>query len=217
MPRKCYATPEALLRAVITTLEQDRPRRRPAAPAHRPLCPETLQRKRDAPAVQEWDDGPQSLAALCGSSLLAFLREAVQLRSGLSALRALRADLAAGREQAVSPIPVRGLVTFRALVTERGAVRLVAEGNVEGVAVLQLVQLLEAVGIANVRQCQASPCLRLYVKTYRRQYCSPRCQKRAQMRQFRQRARDQQQRDRDQQQQEQRRQRRKASGGSWVN
>ena len=48
--------------------------------------------------------------------------------------------------------------------------------DVRNVVVLQLVMLLNEVGLHNVRVCGACP--RLFVKTYRREFCSVQCQQR---------------------------------------
>jgi hypothetical protein len=56
--------------------------------------------------------------------------------------------------------------------------------------VLQLVMLLDRVGLSAVRRCGAADCRRLFVKTYRREFCSERCQKRAHKRKVRQEERE---------------------------
>lgn len=65
----------------------------------------------------------------------------------------------------------------------------ISNGSIRDIILVQLVTLLQVVGMANVRVCGAD-CERLFVKTHRREYCSPRCQKRAYMRERRRRAVD---------------------------
>ena len=67
-----------------------------------------------------------------------------------------------------------------------GRVRLaVARADLRDFIVLQFLLLVREVGIRNVRECSAPDCQRLFVKTYRREYCSPQCQKRVYMRSMR--------------------------------
>jgi hypothetical protein len=75
---------------------------------------------------------------------------------------------------------------------------------------LQLVLLLHTVGLRNVWKCSAPDCARLFIKTYRRAFCSPRCQKRAYMRTTWQAAREQEEKMRT------RRQRQRAAGGKPI-
>jgi CGNR zinc finger len=181
MPRKRYATNEALLQAVITDLEQeDHASHRRAVLAllsQGPLrCHETLRRELEQPAVEHWDDGLVRGDSLVRAELLAFLRELVRLKdSGLSG----------------HGIWITGPIRFFAFFTSRAGHRLTpgAEGPMRDVVVQQLLLLLQSVGLRNVRACAAADCPHLYVKTYRREFCSVRCQKRIQARALRQKAR----------------------------
>jgi hypothetical protein len=86
-------------------------------------------------------------------------------------------------------------VTFEARAHE-GRVSCEVRGDGRDLVILQLVTLLQIVGLPSIRVCPApnphggappgAPCGRLFVKTYRRTYCSSQCQKRAYMRQRRQ-------------------------------
>lgn len=116
------------------------------------------------------DDGrPIFTVAVVGGELLAFLRDLVRAKG--------------------SGLPNIGLwltrVKVRGRADDSGRVSLSAEGAMRETALLQLVLLVYTVGVGNVRECSASDCPRLYVKTYRREFCSKRCQKREQMREYR--------------------------------
>lgn len=50
--------------------------------------------------------------------------------------------------------------------------------SIRDVALLHLMLRLQDVGLRNIRQCAAPECQRLFVKTYRREFCSLRCQQR---------------------------------------
>jgi CGNR zinc finger protein len=52
------------------------------------------------------------------------------------------------------------------------------EGNPIDVLKYQTYTFLQAIGTANLRRCPAPDCLRAFVKRGRREYCSPRCQRR---------------------------------------
>jgi hypothetical protein len=170
---------DVTLRRVIEALERDRPRDAVLLLLeHGPWdCRATLDQERQHPATIEWDDGPHPATATIGGELLAWLREQVHLQgTGLSGSGMfvpefkLHGTAAEGRVR-LAPQPIdRG---FGAA----GALRLAA--------ILQFALLLEAVGIANVRVCSAVECPALYVKRYRRNFCSATCQKRTYMRQRR--------------------------------
>lgn len=63
------------------------------------------------------------------------------------------------------------------------------DGPLLGQAGHALVLLLHLVGFENLWPCGASDCPRIFVKTYRREFCSERCQKRTYKRQERDTAR----------------------------
>lgn len=100
-------------------------------------------------------------------------------------------------------IGTRDAVMFETQV-DAGHVVLVARGSTEDLIVLQAVLLLQEVGIHNLRECAAPDCRSLYVKVYRREFCSERCQKR-----INRRKQLQQQRERRARQAERRQRRRK--------
>ncbi len=56
------------------------------------------------------------------------------------------------------------------------------EGFLEDVVKLQLVVLLTKVGLSSVKTCPGPDCRRIFVKTYRREFCSPQCQNKRYMR-----------------------------------
>jgi hypothetical protein len=89
-----------------------------------------------------------------------------------------------------------GLVFSAHLAGSR--VRLFADAfdgrDVRSLVILQFVLLMHAVGLRNIRMCGAAEpggCQRLFVKTYRRAFCSARCQQRDYKRKIRQRKREQ--------------------------
>ena len=87
-------------------------------------------------------------------------------------------------------IDVRAPLKFVAQVSG-GSVRLaVTRADLRDFIVLQFLLLLQDVGVRNVRECRAPECARLFVKTYRREFCSPQCQKRVYARKMRGRQRE---------------------------
>jgi hypothetical protein len=170
MPRKHHTSDEALLQAVIEDLESDSPKRHEAAVrallAHGPLrClgvqPDAL---RHQTATELRDE------------LLAFLRRVV--RHSTERPEGVGEVLEVQEGFALTAHPVAGQVVVGIYGTRRT------------VACLQLVLLLERVGLAHVRLCGVDDCPRLFVKTYRREFCSVRCQKRHYMRTLRAKERE---------------------------
>ena len=181
MARKRDTPPETLLQRVIANLENDSPS------THRDavlallregplLCPETLRSELQQPAGVQVDGGVLSGDSLVRAELLAFLRQTVRYED--TGVRGYG-------------ISIRGPVTFSASAAGR-RVTLGAEGSMRDVVVLQMQMLLDRVGLSNVRMCGVGDCQRLFVKTYRREFCSARCQQRDYKRKIRQRKRDQQ-------------------------
>lgn len=82
-----------------------------------------------------------------------------------------------GKGQWSTGLPLRRSVTFSAS-SVGDTVACHADGHVRDLAVLQLVMLLQQVGLDKVRVCPDPDCPRLFVKRYRKAYCSVRCQKR---------------------------------------
>jgi CGNR zinc finger len=80
-------------------------------------------------------------------------------------------------------------------VVEGGRVNLALDAPVaRELVLLQVMMLLQEVGLVNVRQCAAPGCGRLFVKTYRREFCSVQCQKRINARKQRHQAREKRER-----------------------
>jgi hypothetical protein len=170
--RKRDTSPEALLQRVIADLEHDRlaTQRRAvlALLAEGPLlCSDALHREiqQPNPDLMTWR-----------AELLQFLRTLV------------RVD---GQEPTQAQIGTYGFLTFDGHHAG-GRVDVAAGGrDVRDLVVLQLVLLLREVGLRNVRKCGIGDCRHLFVKTYRREFCSIRCQQRDYKRKLRQRAREQ--------------------------
>jgi|SRR5262245_28965042 len=173
MAKKRYTPPETVLRRVIEGLEHEDEAKHRAAVltllADGPLnCAETLRQERVHPTTVAFEEGVVRAADLVRAELLALLRNVVRHR-----------DSSYGQGITIDG-PTR---LFAHAVGD--SVRIVPEGTMRDLVILQLVLLLHTVGLRNVRKCEAADCERLYVKTYRRQYCSARCQKRTHMRAWR--------------------------------
>ena len=140
------------------------------------LCPETLLKELQQPAGEQWDAGVMRGDSLVRAELLAFLRQTVRNEN----------TGAVGYG-----ISINGSVQFSAIAAGR-RVTCFAEGAMRDVVVLQMLLLLDRVGLSNVRLCSVGDCQRLFVKTYRREFCSARCQQRDYKRKLRQRTREQQ-------------------------
>ena len=176
MARKRYTPPEVVLRRVIEGLEQEHLAKQRAAIelllTDGPLrATDTLQRERDQPATFPVDTGVMLEVDLVRAELLAVLRGIVRYQDstyaghGITLHGPLRLFPHASGEE------------VRFLPDAASALR--------DIVIFQLVLLLHIVGLRNIRKCDAPDCERLYVKTYRRLYCSPRCQKRVKMREYR--------------------------------
>ena len=195
MPRKHHTTPEALLRAVIEDLQSDTPKRYESAiralvsnaPFHGPLHCVALRPDRALESDEE--GGPLLIRA----ELWAFVREVVRLHDG-------RADVFGNGIWLNDAVRLFGN-------TAGVHVGFGIEGTRRNVAILQLAFLMERVGMSNVRLCPAGGCQHVFVKTYRRRFCSIQCQKRDYMRKVRAT-------DRLEQEQHQRRQQRRRQKGA---
>ncbi len=106
--------------------------------------------------------------------------EVITVRAELLAfLRGLVRTQSFGGSQSIG---TEGLFNFTARLA-RGRVALGADGkHTRDLIVLQVVLLALHVGLPNVRKCGAPDCDHLFVKRYRREYCSVACQKREYMR-----------------------------------
>jgi hypothetical protein len=173
--RSGISGPEAVLRRVIRVLEgDDRTLADPEADprpllrvyhaalvdllAHGPLlCEEALARERE---VGE----PISLGevGVVRAELLQLLGSAKRMES-------------IGRSS--TPIFTNRPIAFTVRLVDGRAV-IAAAGETRSLIILQTVLLLQEVGLANVQKCSAPDCRRLFVKVYRREFCSVQCQKR---------------------------------------
>jgi hypothetical protein len=180
--------PEKLLQDVIAGLENDGPARHREAViallAYGPLrCRDALARELQHPQPVTWRD-----------DVLAFLRAVVRTE-GLDHYNPA---------QTVTRTSLHFSVQ---LADRRATIR--ADGHVRDLVVIQLVMLLQAVGLRRVRLCGSGDCPHLFVKMSRRRFCSARCQTRHAKRLVRQREREEW----EQQQQMRQRRRRAAKGG----
>lgn len=89
-----------------------------------------------------------------------------------------------------SPVTTAAQVSFDVQWATRSPAVIGANGTTRDLVVVQFVLLIQEVGLHSVRECSATDCRRLYVKVYRREFCSPRCQKRINTRKQRQHARE---------------------------
>jgi len=193
MPRKRHSTDEALLQVIVEDLQSESPHRYGAAigalMSEGPLrCVAVLPTERPL----ERDDYAGSVALLA-AELWAFVREMVRLRG-------------APEDRPVFGHGIWLMESMRLLGNSAGPhVTLGVEGTRRSVAILQLAFLVERVGLGNLRLCGVWDCQHVFVKTYRREFCSVQCQKRHYMRRLRANAR---------RQQEQRRRRRQRVKGA---
>lgn len=139
--------PEGLLGDVIAAIEQDDPDRYTRV-LERLLSDGPL---RCDVAVATW-------APIVRAELLAFLRDVV--RRG-----------AFGRD-ALYGIGTYRPLNFSAGVDDDGRVTCSVNGDGRDLIVVQLITLLQLVGLRNVRVCAAPDCNRMFVRRYRRDYCS---------------------------------------------
>ena len=193
MTRKRDTQPETLLATVIRALERgDYQSGREAVRsllAHGPLLAfETLSKelKREPPF-------PSEEVSRTVDELLAFLRSIVgtqgqRLSHGISLNEV---TFTATTSAVAGPSRATRVSSFQT----RHHVVCVASGSTRDLAVLQFVLLIRMVGLGNVQVCAAAPeCPRLFVKTYRREFCSVTCQKRVQKRKLRQQERERRER-----------------------
>lgn len=175
MVRKRYTSPAALLTDVIGMLEAEEPRRhRPALLAlltHGPLQSPAAARERSPVALPEYE------VATIRAELLRLLRDVV--RSQVTGRLA-------------EPMHFDGPLAVTFGPADGGRVACHVDGPTRTVIAWQLLMLLDAIGLPQVHRCPApstargappgTTCGRLFVKTFRRAYCSARCQKRHYMR-----------------------------------
>lgn len=107
----------------------------------------------------------------------------------------LRAELMQFLESTVrrstsTPIALDGspTIAFTARLVD-GRATVAATGPIRALILLQLVMLVKEVGLANVHACKAN-CGRIFVKVYRRAFCSVQCQKRFNAREQRRNAKE---------------------------
>ena len=175
MAKKRYTPPDTLLQTVISDLERGTPKGNRegvrALLVRGPLIfPEAI-----ADELVHQPATDDALARLSGE-MLAFLRGLVQAEGRVS-----------GTE-----ITVQQPVTFAGRLADGDVTCLAAGRDMHDLAVQQLIVLIHTVGLHGIRLCAAPDCPgpRLFVKTYRREYCSVRCQKRTQTRELRRKERD---------------------------
>jgi hypothetical protein len=177
MPRKHHTSDEALLHTVIEDLQSETPTR--YAGALRALVSQgplhCVALRPDQGNEREAEGG----SLLIRAELWAFLRHMVLSKGHPEAF--------AGNGISMDSIRLFGN-------TASPHITLGIEATRRNVAILQLAFLVERVGLANVRPCGGSDCSRLFVKTYRREFCSTRCQKRHYMRLRRAKEQEQQRR-----------------------
>jgi hypothetical protein len=177
MTRKRDTPPEALLQRVIRDLEQSNRVNHPshhravlALLAEGPLmCSDAVLREITQPHPER---------SLWRAELIAFLRTLVREEGRVSYGR----------------LTTSSGLTFSAHLADGRVTLLTDSRDMRDVVVLQLMLLLHAVGLRNVRICGAAEpggCQHLFVKTYRREFCSARCQQRDYKRRLRQRQREQ--------------------------
>jgi len=165
--------PDALLQDVITWLESERDT------AHRGALLLLLAR---GPLwcgvavvdLSEWDT-PRVTALR--DDVLAYLRSLV-----------VHADDWTAEIEIRQPVRFSANVEHRAAPTSKtsNGVAVGVEGDPRDLVILQLQQVIQAVGLRNIAKCAAADCPHLFVKWYRRECCSIRCQKRHYKRQARQ-------------------------------
>ncbi len=112
---------------------------------------------------------------------------AVLTRPARDTISEVRAELLAFLRGIVRGGPPAEIGTYRSITFAAhgatGPIDCEARGQHRDLVILQVVTLLHVVGLDTVRICKACP--RMFVRTYRREFCSARCQKRAYMRQRR--------------------------------
>ena len=161
MRRKRDTSPDAKLQAVITALEASD--ETDHASHHRAirdlvLGGPFLVNETYRAAVKT----PHPLASLWRAELVAFLRTLVRT-SGRTSWGSLTTE---------------GPYRFSGALVDDRVYPTVDSQSIRDVAILHLLLRLHEVGLRNVRFCEAPDCQHLFVKTYRRQYCSTRCQQR---------------------------------------
>ena len=70
------------------------------------------------------------------------------------------------------------MVTYGVSADARGRIGVQVSGTARDLVILQFFALLQVVGVENIHACQAPDCPRIFVKTYRRDFCSAKCQTR---------------------------------------
>jgi len=114
-------------------------------------------------AVQTYLERPGENTALC-HQLRDFLRAGV------------RGDQSGQFEGRLSTA-IAGAITF-SMLNDRGRTDVAVSGHVRDLAVLQLLLLIDRVGLRRVRPCPAPGCDRIFVKRHKTKFCSPTCQRR---------------------------------------
>ena len=132
------------------------------------------------PADPSADQPDDPTVAVTRAEVLAFLHQAVRLRHA---------------PVTGNPIKLLGPPHYFTRVLRLQVVVIEAHAMFRDLIVLQLA-LLDRVGLGQLRACVAPDCSRLFVKTYRREFCSLRCQQRTLKRRAREAARERHERQR---------------------
>jgi len=181
--RKRDIKPETVLQALIPPLEREDFDVRTATRTLRWLLVNGPLRCPDDSLEQfaTWASDPMALGGTY-RELLKFLRDVVRLRDSEGR----------GPKPRIWTDGVTQSVRW-----ERGRLVPAVEGgppdSVRTLLVLQFRELLLLAGVNNIRKCSAPDCDHLFVKVYRREFCSERCQKRVNKRALRQQARNRRQ------------------------
>lgn len=189
--RSGISEPEAVLGRVIRVLETD------DSPLDDRELALPLLRVYHAALVDLLTHGP----LLCREAVAREREESESFPLQPDAVRVLRAELLQllrstvrqGQIGASSSAISTERIGFAARLVD-GRVSIAAKGDTRTLIILQTVLLLQEVGLANVHKCIAPDCQRLFVKVYRREFCSVQCQKRINTRKQRQTAREQKER-----------------------
>jgi hypothetical protein len=196
VPRKRLTKPEAVLQKVVTALEGEEYKTAILTLlSEGPLfSTQAYVRERESPEMIPYDLEPPATEIphyrLVGLELIQFLRNVVRTRD-LTVAKAVR--LSGTRFTVEVPDATGGIdfhshaIRLHAMAHGR-AVKQWIDGPMREVAILQLMALLEVAGLPTVQACSAADCRRLFVKVYRRQFCSVRCQKRSYARMRREQA-----------------------------
>ena len=195
--RSGVSEPEAVLGRVIRALETDDPEPSDPPDPERRL---RLLRVYHAALVDLLAHGPLR----CDDAIAREREETARPTLSMTETDTVRAELLQLLRSAVRGAQYGGAssgistfeksISFRvSLVDGRASIAATSE-DTRALVILQTLLLLQEVGLGNVHECKAPDCRRLFVKVYRREFCSVQCQKRVNTRKQRQLARVQKER-----------------------